>query len=236
MRASVVTPKRTSTNALASCARPSATTRTVCGPGVSPSMGFASGVEPAGFPSTKRSAPGTPGTSIWMAPTNRAGASSCTTASRSTSMSASCEPDTGCVARPSSCADRASMSLRSIMKASPSWLAVPMISCFAPALPAASAAQVIFASQSVSWWSWSATSLSLASLASGRLASSLCSVTCSAWTSSGGTPSGRSGKSATTGRVSREGGALPAARTSAASAASIARHPPTQASALQRKL
>jgi hypothetical protein len=36
------------------------------------------------------------------------------------------------------------------MNASPSWLAVPMMSCRAPAFDAASAAQEIFASQSVS--------------------------------------------------------------------------------------
>ena len=215
IRALVTCPKRTSTNALLSAAFPSATTRTVCGPGVRPSMGLINGVAPICFPSTNSIAPATPGTSMRMAPTKRAGASSCTTASRSVSISASGEPDTGCVARRSSAAERASSSFRSIMNASPSWLAVPMISSRAPARDAAKAAQAILASQSGSRLSCSARSFSGASLASGSAESSLRSVTWSACTSSGGTPSGCSGISATTGRASWATGALPAARTSA---------------------
>ena len=52
IRALVTCPKRTSTNALLSAAFPSATTRTVCGPGVRPSMGLINGVAPTGLLAT----------------------------------------------------------------------------------------------------------------------------------------------------------------------------------------
>ena len=80
------------------------------------------------------------------APANLCGASSCTAASRTISIKASCAPLTGWVTRRNSCPVRASRSFKSIMKESPSWLVVPMISWRAPAWAAAAAAHEIFAS------------------------------------------------------------------------------------------